>query len=41
MNAVYKIEFPEIDVPEQLVDFLTANGWNDSSWHNDVCVCFT
>ncbi len=34
-------EFPkEYDVPPDLLNLLLASGWEDSSWHNDVCPSF-
>lgn len=32
----WKDEFPDFDVPAQVIEFLTEAGFEDSSWHNDV-----
>ncbi len=31
---------PEFAVPFDLLNYLLANGWEDTSWHNDVCPSF-
>jgi hypothetical protein len=40
MTRTYKTEFPDFDAPHEC-EALIESGWQDESWHNDVCPNFT
>lgn len=41
MTRTHATEFPEIEVPAELLALVAAGQLEDTSWHNDVCPSFT
>lgn len=33
-------EFPSFEIPNELLNFLEENGWEDVSYHNEPCPSF-